>query len=198
VFLSQTTPPAPTPEAAKQLELATGKLVARLGELQRAHAGRVLSEMTRGQLQARGVELAGARKLLESFITLGLPRALASDDLLRSLLLSDEALIDNQQVGLRYTAALSPTLGATQAISEARLLVNPRLELRELGEKRRDALNGVLGDYLGSLSTQSYREDNALLTGARFDMLIARVIADPNAPLPGQQWTVFLPTVQRQ
>jgi hypothetical protein len=144
------------------------------------------------------VELAGARKLLESFITLGLPRALGGDDLLRSLLLSDEAIIDNQQVGLSYTAALSPTLAATQAISEAQLLINPRVELRELGEKRREALSGLLGDYLGNLSTETYREDNALVTGARFDMLIARVIADPNAPLPGQRWTVYLPLVHRQ
>jgi hypothetical protein len=183
-----------TPPAADTAPI-TSKLANRLAELQRTHAGRVLSELNSGSLRATAVELAGARKLLESFITLGFPQALANDDFLRSLLFSDEAIIDNQQVAVAYTPP--PAQSATEATGEAQLLLSPRLKLLETGKKRREALAKLLTEYLGSISTQNYREDNALIGGARFDMALARAFADPNAPSPGQQRVVFLPLLLR-
>jgi hypothetical protein len=85
MFANTPTPPPLTPAAAQQLEAVSSATATKLAELQRAHAGRVPSELSSGPLRARAVELAGAKKLLESFITLGLPRAIDNDDFLRSL-----------------------------------------------------------------------------------------------------------------
>ncbi len=87
------------------------------------------------------MELAGAKKLLDSFITLGFPQAVGSDDFMRSLLYSDQQLIDDQQVIATYLASRTP------ASSAAALTTNPRLKLFETGQKRHEALNGT-GDAL--------------------------------------------------
>jgi hypothetical protein len=192
-----------TPPAADTAAI-TSKLATRLVELQRSHAGRVLNELsglTSGPLRAKAVELAGAKKLLESFITLGFGEAVSNDDVLRSLLFSKEALIDQEQVALAYATPISATLQATAAISEAQLLLNPRVKLHETGAKRGAALSGLLFDYLGSISTGNYREDSALIAGARFDMAMSRALANSNAPVPpgqpGQRRVVFLPLLRR-
>lgn len=178
----------------QQLESVSAALTSRLGELQRAYASRVLGELGRGSMQARLVELAGAKKLLESFIALGLPRATANDDLLRSLLFSKESLIDDQQIAGFYAL---PAPSAEQAVSGADLQVSPRARLLELAKKRRDVLSNVLTDYLGSISTETYSDDNALLGGARFEMAMAGALADPSGPLPGGSRVVWLPLLQR-
>jgi hypothetical protein len=194
MFAGATQPIPLTPEGTQQLATVSSSLMSKLAELQRAHASRVLDELTHGPLQASVVELAGAKKLLESFITLGFQQAISSDDLLRSLLFSKEALIDGQQIASVYAR---PPLSATQAISEAQLLNNPRVVLLQTGQKRRDALAKLLTDYLGGISIETYREDNALIAGARFDMVMARTFANPGAPWPGQNWVVFLPLLRR-
>jgi hypothetical protein len=190
MFAYQTTPPPLAPYAAQHLATVSSALASKLAEHRRAHASRVLGELTHGPLQTSVVELGGAKKLLESFITLGFPQAINSDDLLRSLLFSKEALIDGQQIASVYAP---PPLSATQAISEAQLLINPRVKLLQTGQKRRDALAKLLTDYLGGISTEAYSEDNALIGGARFDMVMARTFAD--APRPIRR--VFLPLVRR-
>jgi hypothetical protein len=196
-FIHQITPPPLTPAAAQQLEAVSSATATKLAALQRAHAGRVPSELSSGPLRTRAVELAGAKKLLESFITLGLPRAIDNDDLLRSLLFSGESLVDDQQIALAYTRPTTQTLSATAA-GEAQPLVNPRVTLLQTAQKRHDALAGLLNDYLGNISTENYREDIALVAGARFDMQLARAFADSNTPLPEQKWVVFLPLVAGQ
>jgi hypothetical protein len=188
------------PAALQQLENVDGELAGKLAELQRVYASRVLGELNRGPLQARTVELAGAKKLFESFVTLGFQRAINDDDFMRSLLFGNESLVDDQQVALAYATPLSTTLAATQAISEAQLTVNPRVELLETGLKRREALGNLLSDYLGNISTENYAEDSALIGNTRFDMVLARAFANPGAPLPpapGQSRALFLPLLRR-
>jgi hypothetical protein len=191
MLVNESAPPL-TGTAAEQLGKVNAALTSKLVELQGAYASRVLGELGRGSMQARLVELAGAKKLLESFITLGLPRATANDDLLRSLLFSKESLVDNQQIAGFYAP---PAAG--QAVSEADLMVSPRAKLLELAKRRREVLSNVLTDYLGGISTESYSEDNALLGGARFDIMMAEALADPSGPLPGGGWVVSLPLVRR-
>lgn len=194
-LLGGMTQPIPlTPEGAQRLETVSGELASKLAELQRAHSNRVLIEVTRGPLQASVVELAGAKKLLESFVVLGMPQAMSSDDLLRSLLFSKEELIDGQQLASFYAPA---TLSVTEAPSGAQLTSSPRSRLLQTGQKRSDALAKLLSDYLGGISTATYREDNTLVAGARFDLVMARIIADPNAPRPGQGRFIFLPLLRR-
>jgi hypothetical protein len=188
------------PAALQQLESVDGELAGKLAELQRVYASRVLGELNRGTLQTRAVELAGAKKLFESFVTLGFQRAVENDDFLHSLLFGNEALIDDQQVALAYAVPLSTTLAATQAISEAQLTINPRDGLLEKGQKRQEALGSLLSDYLGNISTENYAEDSPMISNARFDMVLAKVFADPDAPLPpapGQSRAVFLPLLRR-
>jgi hypothetical protein len=188
------TPTPLSPEAARALESVSSATASKLAELQRAYANRLLGELTRGPVQASAVELAGAKKLLESFIILGLPQAVSNDDLMRSLLFSNEALIDDQKIASFYAP---PAPSTTEAPSEAQLLDNPRVRLLQTGQKRREALSGLLTDYLGSISTENHLEDNALVAGSRFDLQLARTFADPNAPLPGQSQVVFLPLLRR-
>jgi hypothetical protein len=196
-FGGMTQPIPLTPEGTQQLNTISGALSSKLADLQRVHAGRVLNELNTGALRGKAIELAGAKKLLESFITLGFPQAMASDDFLRSLLLSQEALVDDQQIVAAYTKVVSAPQSATEAIDAAQLLANPRVNQLQTGQKRHGALANVLTGYLGSISTATYREDNVLVGGARFDMVMARAFADPRAPLPGQSLQVFLPLVRR-
>jgi hypothetical protein len=177
-----------TPPAA-DMAAVTSLLVTKLSELQRTYAGRVLTELNTGALRTRAVELAGAKKLLESFITLGFPRAIASDDFLRALLFGQESLVDEQQIALAYT----PRSPATP--SEAELRINPRAALVEAAQERSGALAELLTAYVSSLSTQNYLEDNALIGGTRFDLTLAQAFANPSGP--GQNKIIFLPLVRR-
>jgi hypothetical protein len=191
-FANQPTPPPLSGPAAQQLTTVSDALTSKLADLQRSYGVRVQSELGRGPLQARAVELAGAKKLLESFTTLGLSQALESDDFLRSLLFSKEALLDDQQIAGFYTPP-----AATQALSPADLMLNPRLQLRQVAQKRHAAIGSVLNDYLGGISTEAYAEDSALVGGARFDLLMAGASTGSNGPLPGQGQMVFLPLARR-
>ena len=206
------TPPArvaPASAAAQQAAATASDLESRLASYQRELYGRVLNGLSNGGLHPASVELAGATKLLDSFVALGLPQAVDSDDFLRSLLFSDQQLLDDQQVSAAYAARLAPTLAASAAGSDTLLTTNPRLTLSRAGQKRREALSALLARYLGSISAGTYREDSALIANARLDLRLARSFAAPGAgepptptPIPDpthpdQSRHVFLPLVMR-
>jgi hypothetical protein len=175
---------SPTPAAAQQLSAVSDELERALADYQKTLYSRVLSDVNGGNLGTEAVELAGAKKLLDSFVSLGLPQASANDDLLRSLLYSEQSIVDDQQLIVAYATPLSATVGATQAISPAQLMTNPRVELHKQGQKRREALSGLLADYFKAIDAGTHREDSALVANARFDMLLARAFANPDQPLP--------------
>lgn len=195
---------APTPALAQQrAELLASTTISMQNQLrgyQQELYGRVLNGLNSGALHPAAVELAGATKLLDSFVILGLPQAIDSDDFLRSLLFSDQQLVNDQQVIAAYATRTLRASATSAADDDAALMTNPRLTLGETGQKRRAALNSLLTRYLDGISGGTYCEDSALMANARLDLRLARRFADPDAPEPTppeQSKGIFLPLVAR-
>jgi len=133
---------APSSAESKQradlLSEITRKLEEWLAVYQHGLYGRVLNELNNGNLRASATEVAGGKALLESFVTLGLPRALDNDDFLRAMLFGNQRLVDNNQIMHSYAVS------ATQPITGANLLVNPRLAIGEVADRRTVAFSGLI------------------------------------------------------
>jgi hypothetical protein len=198
-----------TPIPSTQREAIISAVEQTLRQQQQAFAGRVGSEISGGSLKDAALRLAGAKKLLESFVALGMPQALESDDLLRSLLYSNQALIDDQQVVAAYTRPVSPTLGATAAISPTDLTINPRTALMETATKRQQAIGELLTRYTDAINAKRYNEPISLIGDTRLRMNLAMSLAGvavgtpplpgvPGGPgAPGGSQRFFLPLVRR-
>jgi hypothetical protein len=175
--------PRQVEERAAKLAEITAALQARLAAYQQNFSTQVLQGL-QGQnnspLRPMSVELAGAKKLLESFIALGLPQTLSSDDLLRSLLYSDQALVDDQQVVSAYTTAMT----TAQVGEGAGLMSDPRIALMGTATKRTTAMRDLLTRYTDAISAQTYREEIELITNARRDLDLVRGLADLPADQP--------------
>ncbi len=171
-FVSTTPIPTPNRDAiysATQQELA---------RVQGVFEARVRSEMTSGSLKASALRLAGGRKLVESFVALGMPQALANDDLLRSLMYSNQALIDDQQVMAAYSRSLNLTPGTTGTISDVDLTINPRVELMATAQKRYQALGKLSPTrYMDAISAKTYSEPIELVNTTRLRMKLALTLA---------------------
>jgi hypothetical protein len=192
-----------TPPAASDAEI-TKSIEDELSRLQQAFHGRVKSEMSAGNLRNEALKLAGAKKLLESFVALGMPQALERDDLLRSLLYSNQALVDDQQVFAAYTRPISSTLGATAAISPTDLPVNPRVAVMATAKQRHEALGALLTRYTDAINAQTYSEPISLIGDTRLRMNLSMTLAGiavGEPPPPGEpggpngRRRLFLPLV---
>jgi hypothetical protein len=188
-----------SPTASKQLAATTSQLEQALTDLQQAFNRRVLIEVGNGTIKDEANELAGAKKLLESFVALGMPQALESDDLLRSLLYSNQALVDDQQVALAYSRPLSSTLGTDEAASPLDLTFNPRVALLATAEKRHQALHALLSRYSEAISAETYSEPINLIGDTRLRLRLAHILAGGTVdePPPRSNRRLFLPLVQR-
>jgi hypothetical protein len=177
-----------TPPAASDVDI-TKAIEDTLLSLQQAFDQRVKSELSGGSLKDAALKLAGAKKLLESFVALGMPQALESDDLLRSLLYSNQALTDDQQAVVAYTRPISPT----------QLTVNPRLELMETAKDRHEALGALLTRYTDAINAKTYSEPISLIGDTRLRMRLALTLAGVDAVEPpgGNQRRIYLPIVRR-
>jgi hypothetical protein len=177
-----------TPPAASATDI-TKAIEDTLLSLQQAFDQRVKSEMSGGSLKDEALKLAGAKKLLESFVALGMPQALERDDLLRSLLYSNQALTDDQQVAVAYTRPISPT----------QLTVNPRLALMETAQERHEALGALLTRYTDAINAKTYSEPISLIGDTRLRMRLALTLAgvDVVEPPGGNRRRIYLPIVWR-
>jgi hypothetical protein len=206
VFAAQLATAAPTPltpAATQELAATTRAVGLRLAQYEQELYGRELTAMNSGSLHPAGVELAGAKKLLDSFITLGFPQAVERDDLLRSLLFSDQRLVDDAQISVGYLTRSTEIQVARAAGSDMQLTLNPRLTLRAAEQKRLAALGELLARYLVRISAGTYREDSTLVAEARLDLRMARRIASASdspspspSPSPSRSLRVFLPLVR--
>ncbi|MBC8160270.1 MAG: hypothetical protein H7Z42_03540, partial [Roseiflexaceae bacterium] len=172
------TPAALPPAEASQLAAKISDLENALVGLQQTFDARVKSEMNGGSLKDDTVALAGGKKLLESFVALGMPQALESDDLLRSLLYGNQSLVDDQQVIAAYTRPISTT----------QLTINPRLELMATATKRHEALGELLTRYTDAINAESYSEPISLINNTRLQMNLSMTLAGIDAgapPVPG-------------
>lgn len=179
-----------TPIPSSQRAAILSAIEQELRRLQAAFDERVKSDMTTGGLKDATLRLAGSRKLVESFVALGMPQALANDDLMHSLLYSNQALIDDQQVIAAYTRSISATSETTD------LTINPRVALIATANKRLVALGQLLTRYTDAINAKTYSEPISLINDARSRMRLA--LASINVreqPSDGRQ--LFVPLIKR-
>ncbi len=158
-----------------------------------------------GALAGAGKELAGGKKLLAAYMTVGMPNALERDDVLHSLLFGSQGLIDDTAVLATFA------LSATQPISGAQLAINQRLVLEQVGVARSDAFEALVSDYVraigtpaGLLSAQSasssaamrHSEDFATIADARRDLQLV-LLFSMSGGASGAGRRLFIPVVSR-
>ena len=205
-FEAMTLLDTPSPElAAQRIELlnaTTNKVEAALSDYQRELYARILNELSIGSLQSQANEVAGSKALLESFVTLGLSRAVGNDDFLHAMLFGNQQLVDNNQIMESYAISVS------QPITGANLLVNPRLLIGKVADERRAALAEMIDQYLDAISAKTHVEAAGYLTNTRrvldLTMRIARVDAplSPGTPVPpgipsANAENIHLPLIER-
>jgi hypothetical protein len=99
VFDSRATSETPTPAQATQrtasLASVTTGLQQQFAAYQRDLHGRVLNELAVGSLRPLAGELAGSKALLNSFVTIGLQRAVSNDDFFHAMLYGDQQLVED-------------------------------------------------------------------------------------------------------
>ena len=184
-FEALTTVDVPSPELAAQraelLNTTTNKLETALGGYQQEMYARILNEMTKGSLAPLAVEAAGSKALLDSFVTLGLPRAAGDDEFLHAMLYGNQQLVDDGQIMQSYALSL------TQPITGTGLLVNPRLVIGQVAAERSTAFTGMVNEYLDAITAQTHSElpDYIANTRRALDLTMRIVQLDvPVGPTP--------------
>ncbi len=137
-----------------------------------------MNELNTGTLHARAVETAGGKALLDSFVTLGLPRAVENDDFLRAMLYGNQQLIADSQIVQTYA------LSATQPITGAHIMVNPRIVIGQLADKRGDAFSGLIRTYLDAITAKTYIEAPDYIINTRQELALTMRIAQLDVPVP--------------
>lgn len=191
-FEAHATPDQPSPELAAQrgvlLDATTTALQTRLTGYQHELYKQVLNEVLSGSLQPVAVELAGGKVLLDSYIMLGFPRAVANDDFLRSLLFGSQRLVDDGLVGEFYATAISDT----ETITTAQIMTNTRVALGQLALQRTDALDGLLKQYLDAIGANTHVEEFSLAANTRLELRLSQRLTKLDMQRP-----IFLPLVRR-
>ncbi len=169
----------------------TRRVETRLEQLQQSLYAQVSRELANGSLALAANELAGAKMLLDAFVDTGFSNALDDDDFFHALLFGEQRVIDREQVQAAFT------LSATQPISGAALLVNPRVQLAILGERRNAALRERGLRQLSAIGTNTHTEFVSVIADTRqtlrMAMLEMETPADPGGAALGRR--VFAPIV---
>jgi hypothetical protein len=192
-FPTQSVRNAPSPELQAQRAAIFNKVTAdlqdKLGGFQKVLYARIFQELNAGSLRPLAVELGGGKALLDSFISLGLPNAIANDDLLRSLLFGNQRLFDDGLVMDTYA------LNATQLVTQVQIITNTRVAIGQLAAERATALEVLLNEYLNAIGTAAHVEDVGLIGDTRMALRMAQRLAK----LPGVegQRKVFIPLVRK-
>jgi hypothetical protein len=176
--------------AVGQLAAVSNAIEAKLGELQHGLYQHLLSAMSDGAVgtvRAAAIELAGAKKLLDSFITLGASDAIDNDDYFHALVFGEQRVLDTDQIIASYAVS------ATQVITGTNLLINPRLVLQQNGSKRSTALNERVKIFLDAITGQTHTEAIGFVASARQDLQLASKLAQPYVA----NKRVFIPVVRR-
>lgn len=199
-FVADSVSEVPTPELAAQraatLDKVTTDTQKTLFDLQHELYGKLYNELTTGSLHPTALELSGAKALLDSFITLGLPRAVSDDDLMRSLLFGNERVVED---GI---AADTYAISFIQPITQAQIMSDTRIVLNQLATERIDALDLLLGQYLDAIATSAHVESFDIVADARLDLHLAQrmatlpVTSGPGTD-PAPKKSIFLPMLNR-
>jgi len=199
-FVTDSVSEAPTPELATQraatLDKVTTDTTQTLFNLQHELYGKLFTELTTGSLRPVALELSGAKALLDSFITLGLPRAVSDDDLMRALLFGNQRVVDDGLASDTYAISF------IQPITQAQIMSDTRIALNQVATERIDALDVLIGQYLDAIGTSAHVESFDLIADARLDLHLARrmsALPAVSGPIidPGQKSLIFLPMLNR-
>ncbi len=205
-FEAMSTVDAPTPALAAQQAALYSALTASLEDWfeskQQTFYRQIEHELSSAGLRPVAIETAGGKALLNSFVTLGLSRAVQEDELLRAMLYGNQQLVDDQQIIQSYI------LSATRPITGTALLMNPRVSLMQVADQRTAAFSAIIGNYLNAITARTHRESLDYIANTRRELDLTVRIAqldapqqpnpdpDPN-PVPGEPKRVFLPLVNR-
>lgn len=176
---------------AALLAATTADLQKQFVDYQRELYGRVLNEMLSGSLHPVTDELTGGAILLNDFTTLGLPRAVTNDDLMRSLLFGSQRVLDDSLVGEAYAISVS------QPVTQVQIMTDTRVALNQLGNQRITALNDLLNEYLDAIGTDTHVEEFNLVANARLELRLAQRLAKLSPVDAQKRFVVFLPALQR-
>lgn len=178
---------APSPDLAQQrtdiLNVVTTKLQERLATYQQALYGQVFNELSIGSLRTQATQAGGGKALIDSFVILGLPRALAEDEFFHAMLFGNQQLVDDSELIQSYA------ISATELITAVNVLVNPRLVVKQTAEERRTAFVAMLNQYLDAITAGTHVEGPDYIANTRavfnLTMRIAHFIAPPENPGEG-------------
>lgn len=185
----------PTPDqAARRAQLYATLGIAlenRLATYQQRLYGRVLNELNVGSLQQRAVEVAGGKALLDNIVTLGLPNAVNSDDFLHAMLYGSQRLVDDSQIVQSYA------LSATLPVTGTQLLVNPRLVLNQVADRRSVAFGQIVDKYLDAITADTYAETLDSVAGTRRDLALTMRITQLGEGAAPAASRLYLPVIAR-
>ena len=137
------------------------RVAARLRELRATVYSAVDTELQHGQsLHQYNVLLDGAKALVESWVSLGFPLALGSDDFLRALLFGEQSLVDSDQLRDLYRTAY---IDASPAGSDELASDNVRCVIADDSTARAEALGALLHDYLDLIAENTHGEGHPLV-----------------------------------
>jgi hypothetical protein len=184
---------------ATLLNEITIQLEQRLASYQRELYGRILQGLSQGPLRPQATELAGSKALLDSFVTLGLSRAVADDELLHAMLYGNQQLLDDSQIIQSYSVSV------TQPITGTGILVNPRSVIMQTADQRMVTFSDMINRYLNAIGANTHVEMPDYIADTRREldltMRITQMDAPPPTPLPPtpspDTKPIFLPLIER-
>ena len=184
--------PAEATQRAALLAKITTDLNNRFATYQQELDKRVETALATGALHPQALAIAGGAALLDSFVNLGLPRAVDTDDILHAMLYGDQRLMDDSQIIQSYA------ISGTQPLTATDVLVNPRLVIKQTAQERQQAFMDLINHYLDAITAQQYSEATDYLANTRRALdLTVRVaqVEGPTAQTGGNQ--IYLPLVKR-
>jgi hypothetical protein len=169
-------------EETQQLAALTATVETKLKEKQKEFYGFLAGRLASNPDPAQ--RLQSAKMLLSALVTLGLPRALGSDEYLHDLLFGSDGLLDRRLLIATYAKA---SLGELSAPTNIRTDQSTDIKAKILS--RADSLKRKLLDYLGMLERKEYVESHPLIESTINELKLA-------STLTGQRCAEFKATGQ--
>ncbi|MFN8445761.1 MAG: hypothetical protein U0175_33535, partial [Caldilineaceae bacterium] len=180
-----------TPQQAQLLDATLAKIEKALGDYQVELYGRIINEMSLGSLKSSATELDGSKAMLEAMVTLGLPRAVSSDEFFHAMLFGDQQLVDSNQILQTYA------LSATAPITGGNLFINPRLVIGQIAQQRIDVFADMIKEYLDGISAETHAEAPDYIANTRQALdLTLRIVKLETQPQVSNE-SLYLPLVTR-
>lgn len=194
VFESRATTDTLTPsqqtDQANLLAKVTTDVHNQLASYQHDLDSHVVNELSVGSLRTKATEMAGSKALLNSFVTIGLGRAVSNDDFFHAMLYGNQQLMEDSQIVATFA------LSGTQTVTDTQVMANPRLQIKATANARTAAFQEMVNHYLDGIGNQTHVESIDYIADVRTDLDLAMRIArlEPATPNASQ---LYLPLLSR-